>query len=295
MPDTEHHLSTYLLHWMGLALISGDSQSDWRLGTHMLRSSSELGFMPSTLTLVRVFRSMPSQFFNKAASTIMYRAANARFVKSLSNGTDPNAFTLEGITLANEGANANAMAMFRKATDAWRTTDRKGKGFKTQTGHKATGNDAQAPVPTPNAKGTATSPEFTLPPPRKPRWDWEVSNVLGQANILLKQPNTAKKAHDLFKVAALELDNPLGFMMLAKLMDGPRDSPERRTYLLKAAISGAAEACRELGELEKMAAAKSTRSKERDEHEHLSKEWFLLAEGEDISDYAKVGDVDGQE
>ncbi|CAN8097026.1 unnamed protein product [Discula destructiva] len=294
----EHKLSPYLLHWTGLALISANTEARWRLGTHMLRSASELGYMPSTLTLVRIFRSMPPHVFERASSTIMYRDANARFEKGLADGTDPNAFTLQGIIYAKTGDDAKAMAMFIQATKAWQKAGRGEKAPNGRIKNKSNGEDTQKPAATADGdtidgpSDAASNREFALPPPREPRWEWEISSVLEQAKIFAKDPRTAAKAEKMFRVAALELDNPHGFLMLAKLMGGPRDTPERRTYMLKAAISGEAEACREMGMLEKLAAAKTTNAKERAEHATLSKEWFRLAEGEDLSAYVKAEDID---
>ncbi|KAJ4391616.1 hypothetical protein N0V93_005235 [Gnomoniopsis smithogilvyi] len=291
-----------MLHWIGILLLSGNTTTGWRLGTHMLRSASELGYTPSTLSLVRVFRSVPPHMFDRAANTVMYREANARFQEIVKAGTDPDALTLQGIIHAKsveKGSRLKALAAFSQATTAWQTRQRENGSVTKEIAAVVPGKGTQASAATSDcvtnsdAVDAAADRRFTLPPPRQPRWEWEVSCILGQANILVQSRETTEEALKLFKVAALELDNPVGFLMLAKLMDGPRDSPERRVYLLKAAVSGDTEACQELGELEALAAARNDLSqKQRTEHKMLSKEWLRLADGEDLSAFIKanVGD-----
>lgn len=239
----------------------------------MLRSASELGYNPSTLTLVRIFSSVPAAMQKKAAASKMFTDADARFQRLLKKGTDPDAFTLQGMILAKQGTPSQdrlALDSFRRAEKAWDV-------------------NAQSSEP-PQASGsrsfsvekTADPDYVSLPEPRESRWEWEVTWALEQAKILQKQNRTAE-ARDLYRVAALELDNPQGFWNLSCLMDGPRDSPERRTYLLKAAISGVQEACRELGVLEKMAAEREgLADKDKKDREMMSQEWFRLADGEDL-------------
>lgn len=286
-----------MLHWIGILLLSGNNVARWRLGTHMLRSASELGYVPSTLSLVRIFHSMAPHMFDRAVNSIMYREANARFQQILRAGTDPDALTLQGIIYAKsveKGSDVKALAAFDQATRAWQKRQREKGMVDEETEAVVPGKGIQAAVATSNSVSNNDAVEapagrhVTLPPPRKPRWDWEVSCVLEQAHILVRTQDTPAEALKLFRVAALELDNPFGFLMLAKLMGGPRNSPERRVYLLKAAISGVPEACREIGELEALDAARQDLSQqERAEHHMLSKEWLRLAEGEDMSSWIK--------
>lgn len=238
----------------------------------MLRSASELGYDPSTLTLVRIFSSVPEAMQKKAAASKMSKDADARFQRLLKKGTDPDALTLQGMILAKQGTQSHdrlALDAFRKAERAWEAKARSG---------------APSPASSRSFHITeGTDPDYvSLPVPREPRWEWEVTWVLEQARILQKQ-NRTEEARNLYRVAALELDNPQGFWNLSSLLDGPRDSPERRTYLLKAAISGVQEACRELGVLEKMAAGREGLSeKDRADRMMMSQEWFRLADGEDL-------------
>lgn len=279
--EKDFGLPVSLLHWVAILLISDNSASRWKLGTHMLRSASELGYNPSTLTLVRIFTSMPPAMQKKAASSKMFTDANYHFQKLVQKGTDPNALTLEGTNLAKKGTQAHdrqALDSFRKAEKAWEA--------KAEPTAPSQANNG----PSLNVQEGADPDYVSLPEPREPRWDWEITWALEQAKILQKQKRT-KEAMDMYRVAALELDNPLGFWNLSRLMDGPKDSPERRTYLLKAAISGVQEACREMGELEKMTAGREgLADKDRADREMMSQEWFRLADGEDLKSIQDEGD-----
>lgn len=239
----------------------------------MLRSASELGYDPSTLTLVRIFSSVPAAMQKKAAASKMFTDADARFQRLLKNGTDPDALTLQGMILAKQGTQGHdrlALDSFRRAEKAWETK------AQPSASQRASGSQSFSVE-------KAADPDYvSLPEPREPRWEWEVTWALEQAKILQKQKRT-EEARDLYRVAALELDNPQGFWNLSCLMGGPQDSPERRTYLLKAAISGVQEACRELGVLEKMAAEREgLTDKDKADREMMSQEWFRLADGEDL-------------
>lgn len=276
--------------------MSGNSAPRWRLGTHMLRSASELGYAPSTLTLVRVLTSMSPAMAAKAARSKIFVEAEGRFQQLLRRGTDPDALTLQGLILARSGGkerNRRALEAFARAGEAWEASRADAEGTKTPEGTSTTTTTSSSGG---GEEVSDADPQVvSLPPPREPRWEWEISSVLGRAGILEGQ-GRAGEAAALYRVAALELDSPAGFWNLARLDGGPRDSPERRTYLLKAAISGVTEACRELGALEGMAAARGDLSAaERGEHEKMSREWLRLADGEElksIQDEAVSDEVD---
>ncbi|ROW14926.1 hypothetical protein VPNG_03310 [Cytospora leucostoma] len=298
--EKDHGLSPYLLHWLGIALMSSNQAPRWRLGTHMLRSASELGYGPSTLTLMRVFTSMSGDAAAKASKSRIFTEADRRFQQIVSRGADPDALTLQGIILAKSGAKdraRRALESFEKAERAWEasaavSTSSSSSSSSSQDGSSGSGTKKPDPN-TPEDEGASSfdPQQIRLPPPREPRWEWETSCVLGRAGILERQGRPGEAAA-LYRVAALELDNPTGFWKLAQLAraagdgdGGRRDTPERRTYLLKAAISGVAEACRELGELEAIVAAGGRgglSAREREEREKMSREWFRLADGEEL-------------
>lgn len=255
----------------------------------MLRSASELGHGPSTLTLMRLFATMAGQKKEngKIAGYRIFTDVEARFRQLVDAGEDPDALTLQGLILANSGAkdrNRRALEAFERAEKAWEARAANARGAS-----KGADVAAAAAPPPPHSSssnggaGEASGlvDEVTLPEPREPRWEWEVSCVLGRAGIL-RAHDRPGEALALYRVAALELDNPTGFWSLAQLMGGPPGSPERRTYLLKAATSGVTDACRELGGLERAAAAAAVSRAEREHHENMSQEWFRLADGDEL-------------
>ncbi|KAK7740581.1 hypothetical protein SLS53_005426 [Cytospora paraplurivora] len=299
-----HGLPPYLLHWLGIVLMSSNQAARWRLGTHMLRSASELGHDPSTLTLVRVLTSMSGDAAAKASRSRIFAEADRRFRQLVQGGADPDALTLQGIILARSGGEdraRRALESFERAERAWEARTAAAAAVSTTSSSSSSSLSSSSSSSSPQDSGSgaekndANSPEdegvlfdpeqIRLPPPREPRWEWETSCFLGRAGILERQ-GRPDEAAALYRVAALELDNPTGFWKLAQLAgDGPRDSPERRTYLLKAAISGVAEACRELGELEGIVAAGARGglpAREREERAKMSREWFRLADGEEL-------------
>lgn len=231
----------------------------------MLRAASELGYAPSTLTLFRMmmhWRKDPK--YEKALASSKFRSVQARFDILVKGGRDPDALTLQGLRLMEEGDHDRALDCFRRATKAW----------KSDPGKSAPPSAAR---PRPQVE-FAEDGEVVLPTPQQPRWDWEASCVLGEADIL-KARGKPKEARELYRVAALELDSARGFLELANLMDGPRDGPERRKYLLKAAVSGQSAAFRELGVVEEMRAQHEGITERESTHRSLvSKEWYDLAD-----------------
>lgn len=256
----------HFLHWLAVLALAPTISNSWKLGVHMLRSASEMGYAPSTLTLRRFFHSMHRKpDYGKIKETVHFRAVNARFEDILIAGRDPDAFTLQGIILNDQGQHDDALTSFRRAHEAWALS---------QPGRES---DWSPVPPVEHLNGG----RIVLPKAREPRWEWEIACLLGEADIH-KMHGHLKKATALYRVAALELDNVRGFHELATSMNGPRDSPERRVYLLKAAVSGQVEAFRELGAVEEMRAhEKGITEREMEHRLQLSKEWLRLADSED--------------
>lgn len=267
LPD--HSLSPYLLHWLGILTLTFNTAEAWRLGTHILRSASELGYAPSTVTLVRFLHAMRRRpGYDKIQQSILFRSAHASFDRVLKTREDPNAFSLQGSIRLEEGHGDHALRFFREAKKVW-----------------AERPDTKSAPPLPTTAvpqvQVSTDGEVVFPTPRAPKWEWEVVSVLGEADIH-KVRGQLQKARNLYRVAALELDHPRGFLELARLTNGPRDAVLRRAYLLKAAVSGSVEACRELGGVEETRAQeKGITEREKETRLLMSKEWIRLANGED--------------
>lgn len=206
--------------------------------------------------------------YEQLLQSTTFRSADARYRSLLRSGRDPNAFSLQGIIFSEEGAHDRALSSFQQARKAWASSQ-----------GKPERSVAASPVP---KVEILASGQVVLPEPREPRWEWEASCVLGEADIL-KARGKLDLAAELYRVAALELDHPTGFVELAGLTAGPPDGPERRTYLLKAAVSGHPDACRELGHVEAMRAyEKGITEREKEYRLLLSDEWVRLANGEDL-------------
>lgn len=244
--------------------MSSKLDASFRLGTHLLRSASELGYAPSTLTLVRIFQGERNRpHFSRILETTTYRSAEARFKALVDAGQDPNALSLQGIIFMGDKEHDRAVTYFQKARKAW-----------------ASSQD-------PSAQSLATSPELRVdfsedgdsifPSPREPRWEWEVSCLLGEADIRAER-GQLQQAEQLYREAALGLDNPYAFTRLATLTQGP----ERQAYLLKAAVSGDVDACRELAAVEELNAQESATEREKEFRLQMSQEWLRLANGEEL-------------
>lgn len=255
--------------------MSVQQEKPWLLGVHMLRTASELGHDPSTLTLVRLLWQLTVQGNQTKSAGIqgstMYRTAKARFDILLRDSQNPDALSLQGLMLAKQGDHDGALHHFRLASKVCASSQGAGAS-----------EPLSASSPPLQLEKSKDGDLLVLPEPREPRWEWEISCTLGEADIL-KARGHRKQAKRLYRVAALELDDRRAFWELANLTEGPRDSPERRTYLTKAAISGAVDACQELGAVEEMRAQETgITEREKEFRLLLSKEWLRLASGEDL-------------
>ncbi|KAJ9137256.1 hypothetical protein NKR23_g9224 [Pleurostoma richardsiae] len=249
--EKDHGLTPRKLHVVGGLLLQGSAPAQWRLGTHMLSSASELGHAPSTVTLAS-FAARSAQ----APESLLFRRAQARLddlVRDCRRGPGPDALTLRGMILAARGQDAAALRAF---ADAERQAVESAEG------------DAVA-----EGSGGAEDDVLRKEGPRPKRWQWEASCMLGRARVLLRMGRRAE-AEAALRTAAAELDSPEGCLELARVL--PAESPEREAYLAKAAVSGLAEASAELAKMEE-AKAQEVGAEERAEHERWAEEWRLLA------------------
>jgi tetratricopeptide (TPR) repeat protein len=179
----------------------------------MLMTASSLGYIPSTLSLMRMLTGVPKQAFSKVK--LAFRDAEAQFRRLVQAENNPDAFTIQGLLLQQEGrADSSALNYFDKAIET-------------------------------AARNTPPSAEDQPKPAkqavRSPRWAYEGTCHQQRGLILLRKGRT-EEAVASFRIVALELDLADGHAELAKLL--PRDAPERETCLLKAAQAGNFEACR---------------------------------------------------
>ena len=212
-------------------------------------TASSLGYVPSTLSLMRMLAGVPKQAFSRAKPA--FRDVEAQFRRLVQTEKSPDAFTLQGLLLQQEGrADSSVLSYFDKAI---------------VTAARNTPPSAEE-QPKPAKKATSTV--------RKPRWAYEGTCHQQRGLILLRKGRT-EEALASFKVVALELDLAEGYAELAKLL--PRDAPGRETYLLKAAQAGNFEACRMLAlELADRAADPALPKEDRIGAGNMAHEWAQI-------------------
>lgn len=231
----------------------------------MLATASDLGFTLSTLLLIRLMRQ--SDDTSKVSESTLFRNALARFQDIVRQRQDPDALTLQGLILADQGDSGKALASFDQALRIGSSHEPKGPIHQETT----LGRSLEADPGSDHGTGES-DPQ---PKVRPFRWSWEASCHIGRAKILLQQ-GRRDEAVAAMRIAALELDNMQGYFELAKML--PEDAPERVQYLQTAAVSGHLEACRLLGESEVQMAREPGRSKgDAQEHSLWASEWFSLA------------------
>ncbi|KAK4123078.1 hypothetical protein N657DRAFT_634288 [Parathielavia appendiculata] len=218
--ERDHNIDPYTLHYTALPLFLSRVRNAAvpleAMGLHMLSTASSLGYTPSTLTLMSSLLDQPPESFLRFRQLL--RDVESRFKRLLRTENNPDAFTLQGCLLLKDGGSAlEALNYFNWAIKA---------------AHRISPSTA-VPARDPSNPTNSSS--------RQPRWTFEGSCHLNRGRILLEQ-GQADKALASFTVVALELDLADGYVELAKLL--PRDTPERETYLLKAAQAGNFEACR---------------------------------------------------
>ena len=115
----------------------------------------------------------------------------------------------------------------------------------------------------------------TRPPTGNLEFDGAGEALVNEGRLLQKQ-NDMNGAEEVFRRAALELDEPSGYFYLSQLQTP--GSPQREEYLLKAASSGIIEACHNLGALELAKEEKKQEVKPGSKIDYrMAVEWFTLA------------------
>ncbi|KAL1878831.1 hypothetical protein VTK73DRAFT_7484 [Phialemonium thermophilum] len=248
----DYDIEASTLYMIGRYLISRYPLPQWKVGMSMLFTASELGHQPSILSVVRlVDRGLGHDSF---LGSNIYRSCLRRFQAIVAREQDPDALTLQGLLLRRKGDLLKALQYFDLALK---------KGSPLASSQSSSGTQA-----------TTSRRDENVPRPY--RWTWEASCHIGRGEILLKQ-GRREDSEAAFRIAALELDNPVGYLKLALLL--PDDSPEKLRYLETAAVSGRKEAFRELGEMELRRARDPTQNgRQAEKHAMWASEWFRLAD-----------------
>ncbi|KAH8878561.1 hypothetical protein GQ53DRAFT_673926 [Thozetella sp. PMI_491] len=254
--------SNYTLHCIGTMLLSAPPGPAWRLGLHVLATASDLEYSPSTLSLVMLLLKTSPERLNKTIEQQMFRNAQMRFRRLVVQAEDPDAFTLNGLILANQGNDVSALQYLRKAVKSY---EKNGAGSFSSAETLEPESTAENPAQE-DAKGLAK---------RAFRWNWEASCYTEMGRILARQGDP-KAAEEAFRVAADELDTADAYFELAKLQ--PAGSSERERYLVTASASGNKTACRDLAasELDRARVAGLT-SKQAEDHRRAAREWLSIA------------------
>jgi tetratricopeptide (TPR) repeat protein len=238
------------IHVVGLALTFTNVELSvgLNLGYEILARLSELGCALSTMTLVR--QSLHPRLAGRGGvsgkGSRRITMLTTRFEKMYESRLlvdDPNAHTLAGLLHARKGDDIRAVGCLKKALQAG-SGDRK--------------------------EQTHSSSRVTL---RAPLWQWEVVCYRTLGQLYAKQGRRAE-ALAAFKIAALELDDLASILELARLL--PRGEPIRREYLLKAAMSGMAEAASlYAGELRQL--GETSNSEDAEHYQQQADEWARFA------------------
>lgn len=215
----------------------------------MLLTASELGYEPSTLSLMAQVVQDPG--YDQKSLSGRFRDLHEHFKRLLLTRGGPDSLTVQGLAFLRLGDESAALRYFDRAI-------------------AAAGSEANPQPITISPLGSANDRAAT----RKPRWWYEGLCQEKRGLVLLKQGRLGEAAAA-FRVAALELGLQESYFQLAKLV--PQGRPERETYLLRAAQAGNFEACRCLA-LD--AADKATQpglpQAEREDMANMAQEWARL-------------------
>ncbi|KAJ3567035.1 hypothetical protein NPX13_g6914 [Xylaria arbuscula] len=283
-------ISAHTLHYVALMLVmtrnSFSSGSAGHLAMHILHTLSGLGYVPSTLTMVRmalVRDLLGEPQFEPAMEEferILERIGDGSSDTTYNGSEDDyaaDACTLCAIIYERENtreADVKALRWFRRAYELGHqaTTSTTGQALSSSSSSSSEGKE----VPASTGKKTE-SKNSTIP--FDPRWQWKVSFALGVGRIRMRRGDL-DKARDMFAMASSELDNADGYLAMADVLEkmGQADTDDYIEALEKAAISGKNEAARKLGIREWDRAAEEGLSKwEKRKRQVVAEEWMAVA------------------
>ncbi|KAI1354545.1 hypothetical protein F5Y01DRAFT_273213 [Xylaria sp. FL0043] len=276
-------LSAYTLHYTASMIamdLTGAGQSAGHLAIHILHTLSGLGYMPSTLTLVRfaLSRNVQGQPQFEPAVEALERilrrigdgsSSSSGDAKSVSKGHKSDfaadACTLRALIYEKENTregDINALRWFRRAYELGQPTS----STADQVQKREAGEENAS-------EGEVEAATFD------PRWQWKTSFALGVGRIRMRR-GELEKARDMYAMAAAELDNANGYLSLADALEkmGQTDTEKYVESLEKAAISGNLEAARKLGEREWGRTVEGGLSKwEKRKRQVVAEEWMGIA------------------
>lgn len=247
---SEGKVTPYILHYLAVALHYGGQE----MSLSVLNTAAMLDYTPSVLEMANVYYTVtenrPSS--KRGAVPPVFMASLKKFDALVAAGQNPDALALKAHVLGLQGQKEESGKWYLKAR-------RVGMGLY------------------PGAY--ATPPTEPVAQPRGPRWlqEAECHVQAGRALLGIGKVEEAKAA---FAFAAFELDDAVGLAEYAKLM--PEEVPERREFLLRAAVSGAPQASAEIGKNELwLAAQEGLTEAERTWHCLVGREWIALGQSTD--------------
>ncbi|KAI0199544.1 hypothetical protein F4808DRAFT_207376 [Astrocystis sublimbata] len=291
-PDNQRSIiSAYTLHYVAaVIMLNQPGGAASHMALHILHTLAGLGYTPSILTMVRMAlqrRMLHLPQFEPAVQgfeRILRRigdgpgrnGADAKSGSQVDFAAD--ACTLRALMYAAENtreSDNNALRWFRKAYEI---------GGSTAPEASTQGPPSPARRPSKQQAGEADANEASGRVANgekfSPVWQWEVSFALGIAAIRLKR-GELDKAADMYTFASSELDNAMGYLGLADVLEktGKSGTDERYVEALnKAAVSGILEAARKLANREWDGAAEGGLSTwEKRKRQVVAEEWMAIA------------------
>ncbi|KAI1431419.1 hypothetical protein GGR50DRAFT_80281 [Xylaria sp. CBS 124048] len=283
--DKVKPLSAHTLYYIALLLILHSSGRAWQLARHIHHTLADMDHVPSILVLMQMDLQKPFTRYPKFESVIeRFEHLLRRIENSKSRGKDSgnidfaaDALTLAGLFAASEKTHegdSKALRWFRRAFEIGSAAESSAKTTSppTDEGPNRNGpNDTQG--------GISQSLELPEDAYFDPNWQWKVSFALNVGMIHMKRGNL-ELARQMFRMAAYDLDNRMGYYKLAELLEktGQADNKEYTEALEKAAVSGSQEAARKLAAVERdRAAVAGLGNWERRKSEVLAEEWMAIA------------------
>jgi hypothetical protein len=246
--SSEGKITPYILHYLALTLHYGGHD----MSLSVLNTAALLDYTPSILEMANIYSRLSENRggLKRAAVHPVFSTSLNKFDALVSAGQNPDALALKAQMLSAQGQGEEAGKWHLKARRL---------GMKLYPG------------------AYATPPTGPVRQPRWPRWlnEAECHVQAGRALLGIRKVEEARSA---FAFAAFELDDAVGLAEYAKLL--PSDAPEKRDFLMRAAVSGAPQAPAELGKIEMWLAARERLTEgERSWHRLVGREWVAVGNG----------------
>lgn len=241
-------VTPYILHYLALTLQYGAHD----MAVSVLQTATLLDYAPSILEMTNLYYRVRENrpLSKRAAVPPVFLISLNKFDALVSTGQNPDALALKAMIMASQGHEEESGKWYLKARRV---------GMKLYPGTYT------------------TPPTRPVRAPRWPRWLHEAECHV-QAGRALLGVGKVEEAKAAFAFGAFELDDAAGLTEYAKLL--PDDVPEKREFLVRAAISGYPPASVEIGKNELLLAAQERLTEEeRSWHRLVGREWVAVGQG----------------